>query len=388
MKRGQAGASPPQTSPDAKRRAQTYLPSPVPHTPTSFASSWEAITPVRGVESLQSREMQLAGCQCDEQTEWAGPFTFVVCADTQLGFAADPSWGGTGDGSDWSHELEQTKNMVRCVNKMTPRPRFVTICGDLIHSLPEKSLTPVSQGGLASAERYANTAHWLRQNEDFKRVMSDLEVPLVCVCGNHDVGDRPTADSLLKYTSQYGPDYFGFWCGGLRALVLNSQLLNDPKDARAAAAAQEEWLDKELVQLTRLKAQSCAPKHVVVFQHIPWFLKSEHEAREGYFNLSEEVRRRWLSPLKDAGVSTVFCGHYHRNAVARTDDQKLEVVVTSAVGRQMSAAECKLNRPIMDEPSDIKSGFRIVKVGETAIEHQYYQFDDLEAAVINETDKV
>lgn len=38
------------------------------------------------------------------------------------------------------------------------------------------------------------------QDVDFKKVISKLdpEIAAVCVCGNHDVGDNPTVDTIDK----------------------------------------------------------------------------------------------------------------------------------------------------------------------------------------------
>jgi hypothetical protein len=54
------------------------------------------------------------------------------------------------------------------------------------------------------------------QFEDFKAVFQGLdpEIPLICVCGNHDVGDQPTVESIAKYRNKYGDDFFSFWVGG------------------------------------------------------------------------------------------------------------------------------------------------------------------------------
>jgi len=202
------------------------------------------------------------------------------------------------------------------------------------------------------------------------------------VCGNHDVGDRPTPRSLRLWETEYGADYGAFWCGGMRGLVLNSQLISDPADAPEEAAAQNAWLERELSSLTQAVGDG-APKarHVVCFQHIPWFLRDEHEPQEGYFNIEPDTRARWVRRLTNAGVSKVFCGHYHRNLSSTTRDGKLEVVVTSAVGRQMSAEECRVNGPVMTTCSDTRSGMRTVLVGEDSIHHEYRSFDDLEVAL-------
>lgn len=58
------------------------------------------------------------------------------------------------------------------------------------------------------------------------------------------------------------------------------------------------------------------------------------------------------------GVRYVFSGHLHRNAGGFYKD--LESVVTSAIGCQLG---------------NNKSGFRIVKVQDEKITHEYYDFD-------------
>lgn len=46
----------------------------------------------------------------------------------------------------------------------------------------------------------------------------------ICVCGNHDIGNQPTKESIDEYRRDFGDDYFEFWCGGCRFVVVNSQL--------------------------------------------------------------------------------------------------------------------------------------------------------------------
>ena len=101
------------------------------------------------------------------------------------------------------------------------------------------------------------------------------------------------------------------------------------------------------------------PLHVIIFQHIPWFLQHPDEDDE-YFNMPKRIRLPILKKLKEAGVKKVFSGHYHRNAGGY--DEHLEVVVTSAIGFQLGTD---------------KSGLRLVKVSANAIEHKYYSLDEL-----------
>ncbi len=81
---------------------------------------------------------------------------------------------------------------------MRPRPRFLIVCGDMLDAFPDK---------------------WPRireeQERDFMEVYSELdeEIPLVCVCGNHDVGNTPSRETVASYRSSFGDDFFSFWVG-------------------------------------------------------------------------------------------------------------------------------------------------------------------------------
>jgi hypothetical protein len=56
-----------------------------------------------------------------------------------------------------------------------------------------------------------NDLHNLQKHQ-FKLIFSRLkdEIPLVCLCGNHDVGERPTPDTLAGWRNSFGKDYFKF----------------------------------------------------------------------------------------------------------------------------------------------------------------------------------
>ena len=68
----------------------------------------------------------------------------------------------------------------------------------------------------------------------------------------------------------------------------------------------------------------------MVFQHIPWFLKTPEEPKQ-YFNIEIDLRKKMLNKFKNSNVNKIFCGHYHRNA-GGWDGPSLELVVTSAIG--------------------------------------------------------
>ncbi|CAL8283892.1 unnamed protein product [Merluccius merluccius] len=195
------------------------------------------------------------------------------------------------------------------------------------------------------------------QEEDLKRALqeTDPSIPLVFVSGNHDLGNTPTPATVQQYCLAWGDDYFSFWVGGVLCLVLNSQLFYDSSLCPALKEQQDVWLDQQL--------HSCLmeprPKHVLVFQHIPLYLKTPDE-EDDYFNLQKDVRLRLLEKFKAAGVKAVFSGHYHRNAGGCHDG--LDMVVSSAIGCQLG---------------EDAHGVRVVVVTAGAVLHRYYSLDQL-----------
>ena len=144
--------------------------------------------------------------------------------------------------------------------------------------------------------------------------------------------------------------YFAFWYGGVHFIVLNSQLYEDCSLTKDVAESQDRWLDAQLAK---------PAAHKVVFQHIPWFVNQPKEDKF-YFDIELDLRLRMLEKFRKAGVCKIFCGHYHRNAGGWDGD--MELVVTSAVGAQMG---------------NDGHGFRIVKVGQKGLSHQYFKLQDV-----------
>ena len=81
-----------------------------------------------------------------------------------------------------------------------------------------------------------------------KNILHKNMIISVCVCGNHDVGNRPTKDTIENYKSTFGDDYFSFWYSGVHFIVLNSQLYEDCTLTKDLAIAQDEWLGTKKVQ--------------------------------------------------------------------------------------------------------------------------------------------
>ncbi|KAK6644389.1 hypothetical protein RUM43_000656 [Polyplax serrata] len=268
----------------------------------------------------------------DVEKNWNGEFFFVQGADTQFGLIARELENK--NVITWEKEIELTEKIIDQINQMRPKPRFFVICGDLCDAMPDTELAMRKQ-----------------QEADFKKLFEklDKDIPLICICGNHDVGNTPTKETVQLYKSSFGDDYFSFWCGGILFLAINSQFFFDSSKVPDLAIEQEKWIEKKLTEAEN--------KRIIVFQHIPWFLKSDDE-EDNYFNIGINLRQKWLDKFKKAGVEGIFCGHYHRNAGGVYNG--MQVVVTSAVGGQLG---------------DDKSGARIIKVQSHCIEHKYYEIN-------------
>lgn len=295
----------------------------------ALLSVGQAGTPAGSQEAIfpGARDRGFPGLDAAREGRWHGPFFFAQLADTQFGmFDKDERW---------EKETELFNRAVDAINRL--RPRFVIICGDLVNQAP---------GG-----RFHGP-----QVQEFQRIARriDPRIPLVCVCGNHDVANRPTPATLATYRREFGDDWFSFQVGGTYGIVLNSSLYSDPTGAPEEQARQEAWFAAELE-----RAKSSGAKHIFVFQHHPWFLAKPDDADQ-YFTIPQVRRAPALALMRKAGVRAVFAGHYHRNAYGK--DGEMEMITTSAVGK-----------PLGKDPS----GFRIVKVFEDRIEHRYHGLEEL-----------
>lgn len=257
------------------------------------------------------------------QARAAEPFFFIQLSDTQFGMF-------TGDKA-FDQESANFEFAVAAINRL--KPAFVVITGDLINKPGDA----------------AQIAEFFRIERKIERT-----IPVYSVVGNHDIENVPTPETLVAYTNLFGPDRYTFQHADFTGIVLNSVLIHSPQRTTNEVAAQEAWLRTQLKS-----ARDGGAKHIAVFQHHPWFLKTASEADE-YFNIPRERRTNYLALFREFGVKHLFCGHYHRNAVAR--DGELECVTTGPVGMPLGGD---------------KSGLRVVIVRDSGMEHRYYSFGEI-----------
>lgn len=191
-------------------------------------------------------------------------FTFAQISDTQLGF------------SDYQRNIYSFRQAVTQINDLNPD--FVVICGDLVNDANDKSFS------------------------DFKEIKSSLQMPCYCVPGNHDIGNKPTLESLHRYRKIIGEDYFVVEHKGTTFIFVNTQLWKEVMEDESEK--QDVWLKE------RLNIASKTGQQVFVVGHYPLFCKKADEAEE-YMNLPFDKRMELLSLYDQYNVVAVLHGHTH-----------------------------------------------------------------------------
>lgn len=245
--------------------------------------------------------------------------------------ASDPQFGMFAKDSNFVQETANFEMVIATANRL--RPAFVVITGDLINK----------PGDSAQTAEFWRIAHQL-----------DPAIPLFNVAGNHDVGNTPTPASLRRYVADFGADHYTFRVGDVTGIVLNSSIIDSSRDVPEAFAEQERWLERELAA-----ARASGARHLVVFQHHPWFLTDAAEPDQ-YFNIPLAHRHRYLELFHRYGVEALFSGHYHQNSVAK--DGKIAMVTTGPVGMPFGG---------------VQSGIRLVAFSDSGLTHHYYGLGDL-----------
>ena len=312
--------------------------------------------------------------------------TFVVAADTQFGML-DRNRPPKGDWECLS-EVEYSRRAIECINNLSPRPLFCCVCGDLVDMTSnvyaglKKDDDTQDQWTTRECDDIQNA-----QNAVFQKTWVDLhpDIPLVCVCGNHDVGDRPTAASIERFQKAFGDDRLAFWANGSYNIVLNTSLVSDPESAPDLDKKQWKWLQDRL----KYARESCA-RIIFVFGHHPWFLYDENEDEgtlpgtitwpgdtwgpkpesfqgfpDSYFPIPRERRRRFLELFERYQVTACFAGHFHQNLVTKTSFG-MGMITTGPLSVVLQSTHNMTKEPFV-------RGFRVVRVdaAQGSFTHEY-----------------
>jgi 3',5'-cyclic AMP phosphodiesterase CpdA len=194
-------------------------------------------------------------------------FSFAQMCDKQLGM------GG------YEHDVKTFGLAVDQINKM--KPDFVVICGDLVSK--------------------ANDQSWA----DFNRIKAGFKIPCHCAAGNHDVSNKPTAESLQRYPEKIGKDYYTFEHKGFTFVIANTQLWKVP--LKGESENHDMWF-KEILAEAKKKDSP------VVVVHYPLFVKTPGE-KESYYNIPTAKRMELLKLCEENGVVGFLAGHTQKLVV-------------------------------------------------------------------------
>ena len=340
---------------------------------------------------LGHQQRKLLAMPYETQRMFKGAFHFAMLADLRLGWSSpasaasaappssssSPAAGGgeeaggkkveeeeeEGEEEDGAVPAEEMALLRRTLLRLNAlRPRFVVLCGDCVAAdcATDADMAAQAQaqaasggdGGAAAAvvarRRRRRRRRRLVQMTALRQALLVLDpaIPLISVCGEGQPwrAEQPPppaegaaaaasadgGDDVGVHERAFGADRFGFWCAGVRCVVLNSALLcggggegggggggADGGDGDAAAAAasaaaaeaeeredQEQWLEQCLDE-SKLNAH-----YSLVFAHRPWFSRSfdEEDGAGGVANVPKRARVEWLKKFRECNVEAILTG--------------------------------------------------------------------------------
>lgn len=194
---------------------------------------------------------------------------------------------------------------------------------------------------------------------DFQAIARGFEMPCHLAPGNHDVGNEPTPESLKRYRDQYGPDYFTVREGGVKLMIVNTQLWKAP--VAGESEAHDRWFREELAE----SRASGAPTLLV--SHYPPFTDNPGED-ENYYNLPLATRAEVLELAKGAGVKAWLAGHVHKNL--EREFAGIPVIASATTSKNFDGAPY---------------GFRVWTLdGDGALSHRYVPLEIPEGRIPDE----
>ena len=272
---------------------------------------------------LKAKDFKLPVLTHYREGAWNEEFFFVQIAEPMFGKLAQPE-------DSCEEEKRLAKKLIQAVNKMTPRPRFLVVCGDFTHA------------------KNGEKIHFL-QTEAFKVTFNELvgDIHVICVCGGNEMGDNPSADIMEAYKRNFGDDWFSFWVEGIQFVVINSLYYKFEDQVNDLKAEQQEWLESLLFQ-----AQINPPQQIIMLQSLPWFCSCVEEP-DSTRNIDTSTRNSLLSKIKEGSVNAIFAAG-ERNGGGK--DGHLEMILTS---------------PLTSETGN----FRVIKVTKDKVLHKSFSLD-------------
>ena len=138
-------------------------------------------------------------------------------------------------------------------------------------------------------------------------LLREIDVPLLAVPGNHDVGEagnphQPVnAERLARWRRHFGPDFWHRDVGSWRLIGLNAMLVGC---GDAVEKEQLDWLSQTM--------GGAAGRKIAWFSHRPLFISDPEEGEVGYWAAPPAERAVLLGLVRQHGVRLISSGHLHR----------------------------------------------------------------------------
>jgi 3',5'-cyclic AMP phosphodiesterase CpdA len=139
-------------------------------------------------------------------------------------------------------------------------------------------------------------------------LLQGLGVPVLCVPGNHDVGEaghahQPVDDArIARWRRHFGHDWWSQDVDGWRLIGLDSMLFGS---GLAHEAEQFAWLQATLA--------GAGDRSIAWFMHRPLFVEGPAEADTGYWSVKPWLRAPLLDLVAAHRVALVASGHLHKS---------------------------------------------------------------------------
>ncbi|MEP7062982.1 MAG: metallophosphoesterase [Betaproteobacteria bacterium] len=139
-------------------------------------------------------------------------------------------------------------------------------------------------------------------------LLHDLGMPVLCVPGNHDVGEphhphQPVNDArIARWRRHFGNDWWMKDVEDWRLIGLDAMLFGS---GLAQEAEQLAWLQAAMTD--------GGTRKIGWFMHRPLFLEGADEADTGYWSVKPALRAPLLQLVQRHAVALVATGHLHKS---------------------------------------------------------------------------
>ncbi|MEO8847920.1 MAG: metallophosphoesterase [Casimicrobiaceae bacterium] len=138
-------------------------------------------------------------------------------------------------------------------------------------------------------------------------LLRELGVPVLCVPGNHDVGEPGHAHQpidaarIARWRRHLGHDFWSHDVDGWRLIGLDALLFGSGLDA-----------EREQLDFVDSAMRNAGGRSLAWFMHKPLFLESPDEGDSGYWTVKPGPRASLLARVREHHVAMITSGHLHK----------------------------------------------------------------------------